>query len=182
MWTMSMGADAPLEVGVRHAHLLARYDLQRREAETADHERIARVDRAVREFPVSAYAASVLPVPLPVERIDKLPRSQRHSLHSGHHVRFELVELPGELRGWLVDPGLAISIHGTAVHPVYEPVGKPQDAALPPLSRRVGGYQSVTARIIGWEAFPAPLAVEGPNGPVPVDRLLADFLGGRARF
>lgn len=177
-----MGADAPLEVGARHAHLLARFDLQRREAEVADHERVERVDRAVREFPVAAYAASVLPHPLPVEHAEKLPRGQRHTLHSGHSVRYELVELPGELRGWLVDASLAISIQGAAVHPVYEPVGKANEAALPPASRRGGGFQSVTARVTGWRAFPAPLAVEGPGGPVSVDRLLTDFLGGRARF
>lgn len=182
MWTMSMGADAPVEVGARHAHLLARYELQRREAETVDHERVARVDRVVREFPVAAYAASVLPVPLPVERADKLPRGQRHTLPSGHAVRFELVELPGELRGWLIDPALAISIHGTAVHPVYEPIGKQQDAALPPHSRRPPGFAPVTSRIARWDPYPAPLSVETASGQVPVDRLLSDFLGGRARF
>ncbi|GGS32519.1 hypothetical protein GCM10010171_28110 [Actinokineospora fastidiosa] len=181
MWTMSMGADAPLEPGARHAHLLARYELQRREAETVDHERVARVDRAVREFPVSAYAASVLPVPLPVERAEKLPRAQRHTLPSGYTVRYELLEFPGELRGWLIDPTLAVSIHGTTVHPIYEPVGKQTDAALQPLSRRGPGAPAVTARIAGWQVFPAPLSVEAPTGSVPLERLLADFLSGRGR-
>ncbi len=182
MWTMSMGADAPLEQAARQAHLLARYDLQRREAEVADPERVDRVDRAVREFPVAAYAASVLPRPLPLERVEKLPRARRVTLQTGHVVRFELEEVPGELRGWLVDAGLAVSIHGTAVRPLYEPVGKAQDAALPPVSRRGGVFHAVTGHITGWEALAAPLAVDGPGGPVPVDKLLADFLDGRGRF
>ncbi|MGW5054292.1 hypothetical protein [Actinokineospora sp. NPDC004072] len=177
---MPMGADAPLDPGSRHAHLLTRYELQRREAESVDHDRVARIDRAVREFAVAAYAASVLPAPLPVEHAEKLPRAQRQSLPGGYAVRYELVERPGELRGWLIDPTLAISIHGTAVHPVYEPVGK-QAAALPPPSRRGPGSAPVTARIAGWEAFPAPLAVEGASGPVPLDRLLAEYLDGRGR-
>jgi hypothetical protein len=181
MWTMSMGADAPLDQAARQAHLFARYDLQRREAETTDPDRVDRVDRAVREFPVSAYAASVLPRPLPLERVEKLPRARRVTLGSGHVVRFELVEVPGEVRGWLLD-GVAVSIHGTVMRAVYEAVGKAQDAALPPVSRRGGGVQAVTGRIVGWEAVAAPLAVEGAGGMVAVDTLLGDFLDGRGRF
>lgn len=177
---MTLAGDAPMDVELRQRQALARHEAHRREVELLDPSRVEQVDRAVREFPVLAYAASVLPAPLPVEVVEKLPRGERRTLGSGHSVRHELVETPSEVRGWMIDPGLVVSIHGVALVPVHEPVGKPLEAALPPRRLRVEGYRAVTSLIAGWEPHPPPLMLDVPtrSGPVPTptDRLLVEFV------
>ncbi|WP_026424226.1 hypothetical protein [Actinokineospora inagensis] len=151
---------------------LARADEYRQAAEP---EVIAQVEQAVRDFPAAAFAAGMLPEPLPVERQDKLPRSEHRETTEGARLRHRVVLEPSDVRGWHLGRGVLISMARTAVRPVFAPVARGESAAL-----RADGTV-VRSVIAGWEAYPAPVAVEVDDRVVPLDEYLRRALSEHRR-
>ncbi|MBM7773414.1 hypothetical protein JOD54_003618 [Actinokineospora baliensis] len=127
---------------------------------------LAQVEQAVRDFPAAAFAGGLLPAPLPVEHVEKLPRGEHRETTEGAKVRHRVVAEPGGVRGWSLGRGVVISMAQTTVRPVYTPVARGESAAL----RHDGSV--VRALISAWEPYPAPVEVELDDRTVG----LADYL------
>ncbi len=150
-------------------------DAERRKR--VDPDALARLDRAVREFPALAFAAGLLPEPLPVERVEKLPRGDHRGTTGGAKVRHRVVAVPGETRGWSLGRGVVISMGQRTVCPVLAPVARGESAGL-----RLDGAV-VRVVITGWEPCPTPVEVELDGGrTLPLDRYLEQALGERGRY
>ncbi|SES47205.1 hypothetical protein [Actinokineospora terrae] len=136
---------------------------------------IAQVEQAVRDFPAAAFAAGLLPAPLPVEHAEKLPRGEHRETTEGAKVRHRVVPEPGEVRGWSLGRGVVISMAQATVRPVYVPVARGESAAL----RHDGTV--VRALISGWEPYPAPVEVEFDDRTVPLEDYLRRILSEHRR-
>jgi hypothetical protein len=130
------------------------------------------IEHAVRDFPAEAFAAGLLPAPLPVEQVEKLGRGDVRDGPDGTKIRFRAHLVPGTVRGWLLGNGVVISMAQHTVRPVYAPVGRGDGVAL----RRDGVL--VRSVITGWEPFPAPVEVELDSGSTVG---LAEYLRGALR-
>ncbi|OLR92168.1 hypothetical protein [Actinokineospora bangkokensis] len=140
-------------------------------------EALTALEHAVRDFPAAAFAAGVLPAPLPVEQLEKVPRAEVRETPEGTRVRFRALSAPSEVRGWLLGNGVVISMAQATVRPVFAPVPRGDSAAL-----RLDGVL-VRAFITGWEPYPAPVEVEvdAAGRSVPLPEYLARFLADRGR-
>ncbi|WP_156755267.1 hypothetical protein [Actinokineospora pegani] len=155
---------------MRWPRWLAR-DAERRKL--MDPEALATVDHAVREFPAAAFAIGMLPTPLPVEQVEKLPRGEVRDAPDGARIRFRAHLVPGETRGWLLGNGVVISMAQRTVQPQYVPVSRGDGVAL----RRDGIL--VRSAIAGWEPFPAPVEVELDSGTQGLAEYLERVLAAR---
>ncbi len=133
---------------------------------------VERVERAVRDFPAMAYAAGLLPEPLPLERVEKLSRGGRGP--DGAKVRLRVVAEPGETRGWAAGQGVVITLSGHTARPLLAGTEGPA---------RTDAGDLVRALVVGWEHYPPPVEVEPhPAGdPVALDRFLRQVLESRGR-
>ncbi|MCG8917310.1 hypothetical protein L6E12_16105 [Actinokineospora sp. PR83] len=139
-------------------------------------EALASIEQSVRDFPAAAFTAGLLPIPLPVERVEKLPRGEVRDTADGVRIRFRAQNTPSETRGWVLGNGLVIGMNQATMRPLYVPVARGDSAAL-----RLDGVV-VRALISGWQPYPPPVEVElEQNRSVPTDEYLRRVLAGRGR-
>ncbi|SDD66451.1 hypothetical protein [Actinokineospora iranica] len=108
-----------------------------------------RAEQAVREFPAMAFAAGLLPVPLPVQHVEKQTWAGRAP--NGGKVRHRVASEPGPVRGWLLGRGVVITMGQVTVRPVH--------TAIDTVALSESGVL-VESVITGWEPYPPPVEVE----------------------
>ena len=119
---------------------------------------LASLEQTVRDVPAAAFTAGLLPIPLPVEQVEKLPRGEVRETPDGIRIRYRAQNTPSETRGWLLGNGLVIGMAQTTMRPLYAPVARGESAAL-----RLDGVV-VRALISGWQPYPPPVEVELDQG------------------